>query len=163
MNTQKAVVLGVVGALFVGGLGYIVWSGRPVMNLDNLPPSTTVPTTPVTPPAEADVVTKDPDTSPDDEVGKGEVTTPEDANPPAKETLTFSLAEVAAHNTPENCWSTINGSVYDLTTWVSRHPGGPGAIKRLCGADGSAAFTAKHGGSSGAQAALVLLKIGTLE
>lgn len=155
--------LAVAGLLLVSGLGYIMWSSRPVMNLDSIPPAGAVPTVPVAPVPTEPTVPKEDDSAPDDEVGKGEVVTPEESTPPAKGPLVFSMTEVQTHNTPENCWSAINGSVYDLTTWVSRHPGGPGAIKRLCGADGSAAFTAKHGGSSAAQAALVLLKIGALE
>lgn len=76
---------------------------------------------------------------------------------------TFTMADVAAHNTQASCWSAINGSVYDLTDWISRHPGGPGAIIGLCGTDGSDDFYMHHGTSRSAQAALVLFKIGTLK
>ncbi len=72
------------------------------------------------------------------------------------------MADVQAHNSPGSCWAAINGNVYDLTTWISRHPGGAGPIQGLCGTDGTARFERKHGSSSGPRAALVLLKIGTL-
>ncbi len=75
----------------------------------------------------------------------------------------YSLADVQTHNTPANCWSTINGGVYDLTSWISRHPGGPGPIQGMCGTDGTAAFQRQHGSSRQPNAALVLLKIGTLQ
>jgi cytochrome b involved in lipid metabolism len=75
----------------------------------------------------------------------------------------FSMTEVQAHKTPADCWSAINGLVYDLTTWINRHPGGTKPIESLCGTDGSARFVKKHGGASAPQAALVLLKIGTLK
>ncbi len=75
----------------------------------------------------------------------------------------FSFEQVQAHSTPEDCWAAINGSVYDLSTWVSRHPGGATPIEGLCGTDGSEKFTRVHGKSNVAQAALVLLKIGELE
>ena len=75
---------------------------------------------------------------------------------------TYTMADIQSHNTQENCWSAINGDVYDLTTWVSRHPGGSKAIIKLCGADGSSSFERQHGRSSAAQSALALLKIGTL-
>lgn len=77
-------------------------------------------------------------------------------------TLAFSMAEVQSHNSKENCWSAINGSVYDLTTWVSRHPGGANVIIGLCGIDGTAQFNARHSRSKAAQAALGLFFIGKL-
>jgi len=58
----------------------------------------------------------------------------------------LTMADVAKHATPGDCWAAIDGSVYDLTSWISRHPGGPGVIKRLCGTDGSRAFNGQHGG-----------------
>jgi cytochrome b involved in lipid metabolism len=75
----------------------------------------------------------------------------------------FSLSDVQTHNTPASCWTTISGSVYDLTTWINRHPGGPGPIKYLCGIDGTEAFIKQHGNNRAAKAALVLLKIGDLK
>jgi cytochrome b involved in lipid metabolism len=84
----------------------------------------------------------------------------ETKTPPEKQ---FSFEQVQTHNTPTDCWSSINDSVYDLSTWVSRHPGGPKPIEGLCGTDGSDMFTRMHEKSNAAQAALVLLKIGELE
>ncbi len=75
----------------------------------------------------------------------------------------YTLEEVATHALQEDCWTTIRGAVYDLTTWVSRHPGGENPIVSLCGIDGTERFEKKHGDSKNAQAAIVLLKIGTLE
>ncbi|MEK7132268.1 MAG: cytochrome b5-like heme/steroid binding domain-containing protein [Patescibacteria group bacterium] len=72
------------------------------------------------------------------------------------------MATVSTHNSETSCWTAINGSVYELTEWIGRHPGGPGNIKKLCGIDGTTLFTNKHGSSSNAQSALVLLKIGAL-
>ena len=76
---------------------------------------------------------------------------------------TYSLGDVAIHNTAAGCWTTIDENVYDLTTWVSRHPGGGEAILFLCGIDGTEAFHGMHGTSSVPLAALALLKIGTLK
>lgn len=75
----------------------------------------------------------------------------------------YTLAEIQTHNTDTNCWSAINGSVYDLTSWISRHPGGEGPIKGMCGTDGTAAYTGQHGNSRRPASALALLKIGTLK
>lgn len=60
----------------------------------------------------------------------------------------YSVAAVATHNSPSDCWSIINGKVYNLTSWISKHPGGPEHIEAICGIDGSSAFNAQHGGQS---------------
>jgi len=61
---------------------------------------------------------------------------------------TYTLAQVKTHATVSSCWSAVNGKVYDLTSWIGKHPGGEAAIKSICGIDGSAAFTVQHGGQS---------------
>ncbi|NCN99898.1 cytochrome b5 domain-containing protein [Candidatus Falkowbacteria bacterium] len=75
----------------------------------------------------------------------------------------YTLTEIMAHNNADNCWSAINGDVYDLSTWVSRHPGGSQKIINMCGEDASSGFNGMHGSSTSAKAALVLLKIGSLK
>lgn len=57
----------------------------------------------------------------------------------------LTLATVATHNTDSDCWAAINGKVYNLTDWIGQHPGGPEAIKGLCGTDATSAFAAQHG------------------
>ena len=74
----------------------------------------------------------------------------------------FTIEDVAAHKSPTDCWSAVNDGVFDLTKWIPQHPGGPAVIQAMCGIDGSAAFTAKHGGNAGAAAALKSYRIGTL-
>jgi cytochrome b involved in lipid metabolism len=54
------------------------------------------------------------------------------------------MAQVRANNTARSCWTAIDGVVYDLTRWISSHPGGSGAILFLCGTDGTNAFSAQH-------------------
>lgn len=71
------------------------------------------------------------------------------------------VTEVSAHNSRETCWSVINGSVYDLTSWIPKHPGGEKAILGLCGNDGSEKFNKKHGGMAQQEAILLGFKIGT--
>lgn len=74
----------------------------------------------------------------------------------------YTMADVEAHASYNDCWTTINGSVYDLTDWVSRHPGGSRAIESICGIDGTAEFERQHGGSSSVQKILALFFIGDL-
>ena len=74
----------------------------------------------------------------------------------------YSIAEVRKHNKATDCWAVINKRVYNLTKWVAQHPGGAGAITRLCGTDGIKAFTGKHGGQSGPASQLAKYQIGVL-
>ncbi len=75
---------------------------------------------------------------------------------------TYTMADVAKHNSQASCWTTISGGVYDVTSWINQHPGGPEAILSLCGADGSAAFNGQHGGQRRPEQELASFKIGTL-
>lgn len=75
---------------------------------------------------------------------------------------TFTMAQVSAHNTKTNCYTAINGSVYDLTPFINQHPGGVAAISSLCGIDGASAFQAQHGGQGRPEAELASLKVGVL-
>lgn len=85
---------------------------------------------------------------------------------------TYTTAEVAEHKTQSDCWTTIRGNVYDITTYVSSHPGGS-QILDACGQDATSLFeqrTTSTGDSVGsgtphsssAQAELERLKIGTI-
>ena len=56
----------------------------------------------------------------------------------------YTMAQVRANNSARSCWTAIDGVVYDLTRWISSHPGGAGAILFLCGTDGTNAFNAQH-------------------
>lgn len=81
---------------------------------------------------------------------------------PRAEQGTYTLANILEHKDKSSCWSTINGNVYDLTSWVPKHPGGEQAILQLCGKDGSLKFNGQHGGSAMQEQALAGFKIGTL-
>lgn len=74
----------------------------------------------------------------------------------------ITMSEVATHNSRTSCWTVINGSVYDLTSWVPQHPGGEKAILGICGIDGSSKFNGKHGGSSKHETILFGFKLDTL-
>ena len=86
------------------------------------------------------------------------------SSPIAGDTLagTYRLSDVAKHANAASCWTAVDGNVYNLTDWVSRHPGGQRAILGLCGRDGSSAFDAEHGGQRRPSAELKKFLIGTL-
>ena len=74
----------------------------------------------------------------------------------------YTMEQVKANNTATKCWSAIDGKVYDLTNWISSHPGGAGAITSLCGTDGTASFKGQHGGSGQPQSRLSGYLLGPL-
>lgn len=75
----------------------------------------------------------------------------------------YSATEVASHDSRSSCWTIVNGNVYDLTSWISKHPGGSGAILGMCGSDASDAFNEQHGGQGGPERVLASYKIGILK
>ncbi len=58
----------------------------------------------------------------------------------------ITMADVAKHASSSDCWAAISGNVYDLTKWISQHPGGSGPIVGMCGKDGTAGFEGQHAG-----------------
>lgn len=68
------------------------------------------------------------------------ITTDEQA---IKSSQTFDMSTVAAHNSRNDCWTVINGKVYDITRYVRAHPGGT-EILRACGIDGSSLFNTRR-------------------
>ncbi len=83
------------------------------------------------------------------------------ASPTSKSTA-LTMDQVRQNNSARSCWSVINGNVYNLTAWISSHPGGQGAITRLCGTDGSREFSSKHSGDVQAVSRLNSFLLGKL-
>lgn len=74
----------------------------------------------------------------------------------------YTLNDVAAHTTPDDCWSVVGGNVYDLTDWISQHPGGAGDIENMCGIDATQDFNRQHGGQGRPESELQSFRIGQL-
>lgn len=53
--------------------------------------------------------------------------------------VALTLAEVAKHANAQDCWTAIDGQVYTITSYISKHPGGEDVL-RACGRDGSKLF-----------------------
>lgn len=184
---HTTLVGGTILIIFFIGVGYIVSEGRPVVllqeelreayrqqeatvadEIENTDTDLPVSEEKTSKPTTTDVA-ESPVAAPPSKVVKTEtppkeaVSATEETPPTPPDTLTFTMATIAQHNTTADCWSAINGGVYDLSTWVSRHPGGSRAITRLCGTDGSSSFNREHGRSRAAANALLLLKIGDLQ
>jgi cytochrome b involved in lipid metabolism len=76
----------------------------------------------------------------------------------------FTMDEIAKHNTEADCWTAINGAVYDITDFIDEHPGGD-IIMDAAGKDGTSSFENQAGqGSHTSFARTTLAKyyIGTL-
>jgi predicted heme/steroid binding protein len=56
----------------------------------------------------------------------------------------YSLADVAKHNKPEDCWVVVNGEVLDVTDFLADHPGGKKAILIYAGRDATEEFNMMH-------------------
>ncbi len=59
----------------------------------------------------------------------------------------YTAADVASHSTSRSCWTIVNNKVYDITSYIERHPGGPEAILKICGKDGTSTLHRQHGTS----------------
>lgn len=87
------------------------------------------------------------------------VVTPPPATPTVK---SYTMTEVSAANTESNCLTVINGTVYNLTAFINKHPGGDRNILRICGKDGTSAFSGQHGGESKPENMLATFDVGVL-
>jgi hypothetical protein len=76
--------------------------------------------------------------------------------------LTISFDEVRRHASRDDCWAVVDGIVYDMTSFVARHPAGSSDIEEMCGTDATDDFTGEHGGQGEPESWLATLRIGVL-
>lgn len=91
--------------------------------------------------------------------------TPTPSPTPTAEVTTqagYTMDKVRENNSASSCWSIINGNVYDLTKWISSHPGGRSAITGICGRDGTSSFNGRHRGDGGPASVLTGYLLGPL-
>ncbi|KAF1990635.1 hypothetical protein K402DRAFT_200586 [Aulographum hederae CBS 113979] len=56
----------------------------------------------------------------------------------------LGFEEVSKHNTPDSCWVILYNNVYDVTSFLSSHPGGVKAILQLAGQDATQEYDPIH-------------------
>ncbi|GLB36281.1 putative cytochrome b5 family protein [Lyophyllum shimeji] len=56
----------------------------------------------------------------------------------------WTLDEVAKHNSADSCWVIIKNKVYDVTEFLNEHPGGSGIILKYAGRDATRAYEPIH-------------------
>lgn len=75
--------------------------------------------------------------------GCGKEVVLEEKMPEAKK---YSINEVANHNSESDCWLVISDKVYEVTEFVTSHPGGQ-ALLEGCGIDATELFQTRPMGS----------------
>jgi cytochrome b involved in lipid metabolism len=82
-------------------------------------------------------------------LGNASTAEPPATTPPVNQTPSEITASVLAqHNSRTDCWVGFQGKVYDVTSYLSAHPGGVRTISSYCGtASFEQAFLDYHGNS----------------
>lgn len=83
-------------------------------------------------------------------------------NPTPTNSTVYNSQNVSKHNRASDCWSIVSGNVYDLTSWIARHPGGQSAIISMCGVDSTSSFMDQHGGQGRPEYELAKYLLGPL-
>jgi cytochrome b involved in lipid metabolism len=65
-------------------------------------------------------------------------------SPLANANQPLTLAEVAKHSSPSDCYLVINNSVYDVSGYIGSHPGGRSSITSRCGQEVGGLFATIH-------------------
>ena len=85
------------------------------------------------------------------QTGNQQNTNPQQNNPPSNtpSEKTVTASELSTHDTQGDCWIAYQGKVYDLTSFLPKHPGSAGAITPYCGTseEFENAFKDQHGTS----------------
>lgn len=68
-------------------------------------------------------------------------------SPGAEGKATYTLAEVAEHDSLDDCWMAIEGQVYDFTDYIPEHPSSPSAIEPWCGREATEGMRTKGYGA----------------
>ncbi|MEW6617031.1 MAG: cytochrome b5-like heme/steroid binding domain-containing protein [Patescibacteria group bacterium] len=63
-----------------------------------------------------------------------------------EEVKTYTLTDVGAHAVEGDCWTVTRGKVFDISSFTSKHPGGPGILKG-CGKDSTEMFEKRANGT----------------
>lgn len=81
---------------------------------------------------------------------------------PSDITTIYTREQVQAHNSRNDCWVIIDQTIYDLTTFLPKHPGGSKSILAYAGYDATQAFYRVHRTSQNILESLKNLQVGRL-
>lgn len=189
MKMHHTLIASVVGIILLLSGAYLLFSQTPVPPSDSSRMRTEIPSTPLSDTTSNAAVfdTEVEETTPMKETGmeeekREETDTPQKPEPvqptvpePIQSTIIepvqltvpkpvlpkgYSLSDVRLHGDVSSCWTIIRGSVYDLTSFVEKHPGGDRKILSICGKDGTESFEGQHGGNSQPESTLARYRLG---
>lgn len=60
----------------------------------------------------------------------------------------YTITDIESRNKKDDCWTIIDGKVYDITSYIPRHSGGDNILS-ACGTDGTAFFKGQQAGTLG--------------
>jgi len=52
----------------------------------------------------------------------------------------YLLSDVSKHSNQTSCWTIVDGTIYDITNFISSHPAGVQKILRGCGVDATSMY-----------------------
>lgn len=157
-NTKKLIGIFAVAIFIIGSVSVLVFGDNDKNDVKSDVSNTGLQSLEEASPAKASNV------SPVQNKTTTQTTAPKTSSTPASSgPASYTWAQVATHNSSSSCWTVVNGAVYDLTSWISNHPGGEKAIRSMCGGDGSEDFNEQHGGDGGPEKILASFKIGVLK
>ena len=55
----------------------------------------------------------------------------------------YTRQEVSSHKKGDDCWIIVNGKVYNVTSWLNKHPGGRRILQHYGGEDATVSNTSK--------------------
>lgn len=58
--------------------------------------------------------------------------------------MSYTLEEVASHNTKESCWIIVHDKVFNVTKFLKDHPGGAHILLSVGGKDATESFDMFH-------------------
>lgn len=56
----------------------------------------------------------------------------------------YTLKQISEHKSDDDCWVAVDNRVYNITNWLSRHPGGKSILFNFAGTDCSDEFRTFH-------------------
>lgn len=67
-----------------------------------------------------------------------------DPSTPPPQCVKINKEELKKHKSRSDCWTCINGKVFNITPYVNFHPGGVDEIMKCAGRDGTSLFNKYH-------------------
>ncbi|EGW34818.1 uncharacterized protein SPAPADRAFT_132785 [Spathaspora passalidarum NRRL Y-27907] len=67
-----------------------------------------------------------------------------DPTTPPAQFVKITKEELKKHKSEQDCWTCINGKVFNITPYINFHPGGVDEIMKCAGRDGTALFNKYH-------------------